>query len=1037
MKNSSSSPETKENVSSINTIFFSYGRDEFAPLVDELEQSFKELGYKVWKDRSKIKSGQEWRYKILTGLLDTDYLFSFCTSHSMRNPGFCLDELTIAVNFQGTDIAGLIVDPSLLDEKNSFNPLPHPSLGNRQYFIMTEWKEKKKLPKKEYQKWYQKKVKDIQTYLLSSAVQERVTELQQIIDVLKPQKGSLKQARLEHNPSYIDRIWITQKVNQFLNKSDQQILLLTGGPGTGKSSYIANEYLTFSGNGCALIFCDADVKTYTNPDVIIRSIAYQLATVAEDYRHFLWETLTQRDLPLPTDPVDLFNLLITSPLQFHIDGDFPRTFLIIIDGLDEAEDPSKKENPILTLLRKVIPSLPNTIRFIITSRPSRSLRVQLNPQSVIDLDEEGKNQSDLIQYLVTQLNTTQFAFHVVEIAEKCQGNFLYAHLFCEGLKKGTILLDEVLNLKWNLPTLYWRFFNRTFGNDFESYEPFYKVLSVLSILEEPIPENFIKKLLSLDSSSSVPALVNRRLNTLEPYLRISSSQVTLFHKSLGDWLTSDLADIYEVDADSGWKVLGKFLFKEAKSALKKEQFSQLDWFIHKNLILALKNSKSSKLEKVLSNSAYGKFLLEKAFLLDQERKSLEAYKIAQGALNVALFNNSFQDVLDTVSILCALAFKLVILDQIDDFVPQGLKAADELATPEAYLAASRICQHYGYNCFRKGQKDKAVELYEKGIQWAQKAKDSIQEVSLISKKAQCLIFNEEKKQALMVLEKALKEIDFEEIKKSNFVTYCEFYETYSRLLIEFGNPQEAFSLLSSISELMDNSHYSLPIASQGMLEYSLGLAAYNSQNYEASLKYAQKALSHLEATYGLKNVGLCDNLNLLGHTYTKLGDFSQAERCFRRSFEIRNSFYGKNNLLTAISFRNLLSAITLKASQLTDEEILGLENSFKECCAIHKNICTGDKKIRYMFILNDYAKFLMEQKRFLEAQSIAQEAFEIAKSLDNSLYMIYSLEKLAHSSRELQLNQEAKDYAQQALELCPKTKRISPKVLQTLQQMAQ
>lgn len=59
-------------------LFFSYGHDENEEIVMRLKQDIEEREHSVWIDKSQIKSGDDWRRTITAGILDSEFMMSFC-----------------------------------------------------------------------------------------------------------------------------------------------------------------------------------------------------------------------------------------------------------------------------------------------------------------------------------------------------------------------------------------------------------------------------------------------------------------------------------------------------------------------------------------------------------------------------------------------------------------------------------------------------------------------------------------------------------------------------------------------------------------------------------------------------------------------------------------------------------------------------------------------------------------------------------------------------------------------------------------------
>ncbi len=114
-------------------IFLSYGHDGNEELVKQLKADLEARGHDVWFDKSEIKFGDDWRRTITDGILASDWMFSFLSKHSTRDPGVCLDEVSIALGVKGGIISTILVE-------NEQEVVPPVSIGHIQWLDMHEWK---------------------------------------------------------------------------------------------------------------------------------------------------------------------------------------------------------------------------------------------------------------------------------------------------------------------------------------------------------------------------------------------------------------------------------------------------------------------------------------------------------------------------------------------------------------------------------------------------------------------------------------------------------------------------------------------------------------------------------------------------------------------------------------------------------------------------------------------------------------------------------------------------------------------------------
>lgn len=118
-------------------LFLSYGHKE-ATICRLINQALKDRGHTTWFDEDKLHQGQDWRQKITGGLTDCNGVISCLSRHSVRDPGVCLNELSIAIGVRGGNIKTILLEP----EKDVRPPA---SLCHIQWLDMSDW-----------QKWYDK-----------------------------------------------------------------------------------------------------------------------------------------------------------------------------------------------------------------------------------------------------------------------------------------------------------------------------------------------------------------------------------------------------------------------------------------------------------------------------------------------------------------------------------------------------------------------------------------------------------------------------------------------------------------------------------------------------------------------------------------------------------------------------------------------------------------------------------------------------------------------------------------------------------------
>ena len=99
-------------------------------------------------DRSEIKSGNEWRAKITSGILNSDDVVAFLSKYALRKSGVCLKELSIAVGCKYGHIKTVLLEPNI----ESMIPA---TISDIQYCDMTKWKKMKHQDEASFSRWYE------------------------------------------------------------------------------------------------------------------------------------------------------------------------------------------------------------------------------------------------------------------------------------------------------------------------------------------------------------------------------------------------------------------------------------------------------------------------------------------------------------------------------------------------------------------------------------------------------------------------------------------------------------------------------------------------------------------------------------------------------------------------------------------------------------------------------------------------------------------------------------------------------------------
>ncbi len=578
-------------------IFLSYGHDANEELVRRIKTDLEARGHDVWFDKNEIKFGDDWRREITDGITASHRVLSFLSKHSTRDPGVCLDEIAIAIGTRGGNIQTILVE-------SETEVKPPASISHLQWLDMHDWKERKEsgsaVPPEHpdsWETWYQAKLAEIIRVVESDESRRFAGEIETLAGHLKPIPSDSRIAFLL-SKGFIGRQWLFDAVENWRNPGNagpqagssefapnlqssipdpqsaipSRLFWITGDPGVGKSAFAA--HLTHFGRDkvIAAQFVEWDKPDHRNAARVVRSLAFQLATRLPDYRKLLLTLPEIADLDRK-NPDELFDYLLAGPLGSKIGAERQR-YLIVIDALDEANEGGR--NPLVEMLARHAPRLPEWLGLVVTSRPESTVAGPLQGLNPLVLDTRTEaNRADLRDYLRHQLapqlqhrpdlsrqsEAAADADYLVEqILDKSEGVFLYAERVCAELAKGNLSLDRLDRFPQGLGGIYHQFFTRQFS-DVEQFEKTIEpMLGAILAAREPLPVDILQKLFNWRETELRKWL--RTLGSLFPVTKDATGEtIKPYHKSLADWLADEAkAGVYFVSAMEGHETLSRHLF---------------------------------------------------------------------------------------------------------------------------------------------------------------------------------------------------------------------------------------------------------------------------------------------------------------------------------------------------------------------------------------------------------------------------------------------------------------------------------------------
>ena len=508
-------------------LFLSYGRADAEELAERLEADLSLLGFDVWRDRRKIRSGKEWDDEIEAGLRTSQLVVAVLTPHAVREESVCRDELAFA-----RFACKLPIVPALADQCE-----PPFVIFRLDYIDLTAWRDSSD----QYRLGLRRLVDAVQAHLRGNrpAIAAGTTGSRSSI--------SAPTCMTSAGTSAAGSGCSSGSTPGGADRDRHHALLITGDPGIGKSAIVAQlVHLNPGGQVLAYHCCRADTPETLRPGRFIRVLAGMIASQLEAYASQLDDPKVEAALGearCETDPASAFEEGILNPLH-RVPTPAGGTRYILIDALDEAL--AIRDGPsIVTLLSPSrLDRLPGWLRVVATTRKEPDVLRRLSGLRAEEIRaDEPDNLDDIERFLAHRLG--QPGLHerlqasgvsaveaIRELREKSGGNFLWAMQALLGLESGGYDFAHLDALPPGLTGLYTAFFERHFRDD-SSFAPARQVFEVVTAALEPLTPAEIAAAAGLDPDYELPALLDR----LAAYLPDRDGRRGVYHKSFSDWLT--------------------------------------------------------------------------------------------------------------------------------------------------------------------------------------------------------------------------------------------------------------------------------------------------------------------------------------------------------------------------------------------------------------------------------------------------------------------------------------------------------------------
>ena len=355
------------------------------------------------------------------------------------------------------------------------------------------------------------------------------------------------------------REWVFEEFLTWFDdeNSKNRAFVISGLAGMGKSVVAAAICKKFAKHVAACHFFQYNNSKYNNPKIFLQSLAWQVCKYLPAYKETLVNMLSGK-LAQCLDDMNvegLFSTLFKEPLS-DVDGP-GKPILIVLDALDESANKEREE--LVHLISHHLHKLPSYIRFVITTRPEKSLMDRLEKLNPLYIrGDDPRNLHDLKMVLQEGiLGTSPSKAELIDrLAEKSDGLMLYAFFLTEVYndKSSKFNIDNLPNgIEEHYNGYFRRLESQLLGSYEISKEKFFSFLSALAVSRDPLPNAFVEILLGLGDCQWKMNNVRKAMSCL--IVINEDKSISFFHKSMTDWLVDRSDHDYSVDVQHGHKIL--------------------------------------------------------------------------------------------------------------------------------------------------------------------------------------------------------------------------------------------------------------------------------------------------------------------------------------------------------------------------------------------------------------------------------------------------------------------------------------------------
>jgi hypothetical protein len=520
-------------------IFLSYGRADAGSVANQLAADLRQRGFDVWRDVNALRTAAGWDTQIEAAIRESDVLLALLSPHATRRQG---------------DSGGAVNDSICLDEiaYARFGPSPIPVVP----IMVKETSPPLILIR---QQWL-----DLIAGAASPDYPKKIVALVEVIEgVMKSGRPPLyDEAEIfdidylipSHSEYFVDRVWLQNRlVNWITGPSRRKILLITGDPGIGKSTFFSDFVSkNLGGHVVAYHACRQSRSDTLQAGRAIRSMASMVSRI---WPNCLPETteLSQQGKPLSVSEA-LFHpqrAFDEGLLRLLSSGPKDKRAVLFIDSLDESvmgQGPS-----IADILANSMDLLPQNVRVVATTRAIPQITDLFAGEMTSRIEAQSdENQADVRKYITLRTSGLDVgrdsSGSVDEIDRRAGGNFLVAKFLVNEVLETGKIDDGAAGGSASLAGVFSRAFARQFPTS-EAYEPVRRFLALISAAFAPMPTNAAVNALGLSSRHELIDLVG----PIAPYVLRTDDTLASFHLSFSEWL-ADPNNRYSVNITDGHRL---------------------------------------------------------------------------------------------------------------------------------------------------------------------------------------------------------------------------------------------------------------------------------------------------------------------------------------------------------------------------------------------------------------------------------------------------------------------------------------------------